>query len=95
VINGQFVLEVVGKLTDEERKTLQYLLSDALHDFRARRKCGNARAYVQERYSPEVYSPGSGRFEEKVKQVQARLVLAEKLHNAAVSVTIREVNPSP
>ncbi len=88
--NARFVLQVEENLTQEERDALQYLLADALSDFRIAREKGDAAEYVRKRY-PEIYPEGTPRFNRKVREVEARIGLARKLHNAALRVEVQSL----
>jgi hypothetical protein len=83
----RIVLTVDDTFSTDETKHLRYLISDALAEFRngARR---NPEEYVAKRYP--TFS--TGRQEDKVKEVEARRDLAERLHNAALLHTLEEID---
>ena len=85
MIHGQLVLVVDEPLTEEERKALRFILSDALGDFFKARD-GDAEAYVDRVYGQVEYR------EEKIREVDSRLKLSQNLHNAAIQVEPLEVN---
>lgn len=84
------ILEIVREelqVPDMNEREIQFLLMDALYEFIANRiqKHGNARNYVANRYSREVYPEGE-RFEAKVKEVERRCIIAEQLRCALISI---------
>ena len=82
----RIILTVDDGLDEEEIKDLTFLLSDALHDFRVLRT--PAIDYVRKRYPDQPLSlEGDG----KVMQVERRVWLARKLHNAALAFEIEDV----
>jgi len=76
----KIILTTDETLTGEEVGDLRYLFADALDGFASRR--ADAQAYVDERYPGPDYYPDR---DEKVKQVERRVRLARKLHNAALT----------
>ena len=82
------ILEIVREelqIPDMNEHEIRFILMDALYDFQSNRvgKHGSARNYVANRYSKEVYD--GERFEEKVKQVERRCIIAEQLRCAIIS----------
>ena len=76
---AKIILTVDDDITEEEQKDLQYLLSDALSEFATCRS--PAKDYVANRYPGKDYLPDRL---DKVAQVERRIDLARKLHNAAL-----------
>jgi hypothetical protein len=86
-VKKKIILEIKTGLTAQEVKDLRYLLADALGEFCAARGNGNAEQYVAERYPGDRVFAGDQRVA-KVAQVQRRLDLAAKLHNAALNLKV-------
>lgn len=83
------ILEIVREelqIPDMNEHEIRFILMDALAEFQSNRvgKHGSARNYVANRYSKDVYPEGE-RFEQKVKQVERRCIIAEQLRCAIIS----------
>jgi hypothetical protein len=76
----KLIMDVDEPLTEQEQVDLRYLFADALWDFRCARK-GD---YVETRYAEQE----EWFREKKRKDVERRVALATKLHNAALTVIV-------
>ncbi len=80
----KIVLTVDGGLTEQDVSDLRHLLADALSEFAATR--ANPAEYVRQRYpdnKEDFYA-----FDGKLAQVERRVDLARKLHDAALNVEL-------
>jgi hypothetical protein len=89
----KIVLTVEEGLSKEEIQDLQYLLTDALGEFAARRT--PAIEYVENRYETLAQRREDlvDTFDKKVGQVIRRNQLAKKLHNPALHIETESVLP--
>lgn len=87
---AKIILTVEGDITEEEQKDLEYLLSDALSEFATRRY--PAKDYVANRYPGKEYL--FDKFE-KTAQVERRIDLARKLHDAALHPEVLRLEARP
>jgi len=79
----KIVLTVEDGLTEQEQTDLRYLLVDALGEFAARRT--PAASYVETRYPDDKHYFA---YDDKLAQVERRIVLARKLHNASLAFEV-------
>ena len=83
---GKIVMTLDRPLTAEDERHLRFLFTDALSDFQ------RSRGASAEEYVARLYPEGAG-YEwldraEKIREVQARMDLAYRLHNTALSVKV-------
>lgn len=76
----KIILTADETLSMEEVSDLRYIFADALGEFAARRT--PAHSYVDSRYPGKDFDPTR---EEKITQVDRRILLARKLHNATLT----------
>lgn len=86
----RIILTTDETLTMEEVGDLRYLFADALGGFAATRS--DAVAYVESRYPGNDIYPGALK-DEKIEQVTRRVLLARKLHNAALTLETHHEGP--
>jgi hypothetical protein len=79
---AKIILTLEVDISEQEQKDLEYLISDALAEFATRRY--PAKDYVDERYPKTNEGYNWVDRTEKVAQVERRIDLARKLHNAAL-----------
>lgn len=85
----KIVLTVDEGLTEQEVNDLRYLFADALAEFQTARF--PVRDYVERRY-PDNGIAGCFTWDEKTRQVQSRVTLAQKMHNPVLQL---QVVPEP
>lgn len=91
-IKTVITLTLEEPLTAAEKRNLQFLISDALYEFRASRL--PVEEYVTKRYHRDdgKYALGEESHRaDKVAQVQARCDLANKLHDAALHLGVTDI----
>lgn len=89
----QITLTLDAILTPEQKREMQFLLSDALYEFEGPRR--DAEEYVAKRYTNKdgkFVLGGAEAQARKVAQVQLRCQLARALHDAALRVSVDEVD---